>query len=217
MNSILDLSNLEGGKMDLHPCDFDLVSVLEEVVDTFAVVGLQKDVEVVLELPDDTIETCRLVRGDSRHVKQIISNLLSNAVKFTGEGGQVIVRVRLKLKSSCSSSHRARGRGWFRRIFGTGLFRRGNCLPRDASGRLPGVQDSVAFEFEVDDSGVGIPLARREAVFHNFVQASSKVHRAHGGAGLGLAIVRSLVPYPSPNLMQKLLICRFSFFMTIVC
>ena len=43
------------------------------------------------------------------------------------------------------------------------------------------------------DTGIGIPPAERERIFQSFTQVDASRHRASGGAGLGLAIARSLV------------------------
>ena len=51
----------------------------------------------------------------------------------------------------------------------------------------------VEFEFEVDDSGKGIPKDRRKAVFEEFVQVDKLTSKKHDGTGLGLGIVQSLV------------------------
>ncbi len=47
--------------------------------------------------------------------------------------------------------------------------------------------------FEVEDTGVGIPLEKQEKVFEKFVQIDGSNTREYGGAGLGLAISRQLV------------------------
>ncbi len=48
-------------------------------------------------------------------------------------------------------------------------------------------------EFTVTDTGVGIPLDRRDRLFVRFSQVDSSVARMHGGTGLGLAICKGLV------------------------
>ena len=49
------------------------------------------------------------------------------------------------------------------------------------------------FRLEVADSGPGIPLPRREAVFARFVRGDDEAARRVGGTGLGLAIAKEFV------------------------
>jgi signal transduction histidine kinase len=84
LNSILELSSLEGGHAQLRSKEFDLWQVAETVIAGARLAGTQKPlVDVVLAIDP---ETPRLVVGDREKLAQVLSNLLTNAVKFTHQG-----------------------------------------------------------------------------------------------------------------------------------
>ncbi|HVR73861.1 MAG TPA: ATP-binding protein, partial [Planctomycetota bacterium] len=61
----------------------------------------------------------------------------------------------------------------------------GKCEPT-------GDAEKVTLEFQVHDTGIGIPPLHFESIFLAFIQIDSSNTRKYGGAGLGLAISRSL-------------------------
>ena len=76
----------------------------------------------------------------------------------------------------------------------------GNLLNNAAKYTPPGGQISLQVSCEhddvvivVSDSGVGIPLEMQSHVFQMFAQIGEQVHRAQGGLGIGLALVKQLV------------------------
>jgi signal transduction histidine kinase len=82
INGLLDVSKIEAGKVELHKQDFDIQSLLREIVQGFEGKAREKGLELRLNVPDETI----LVYADEDKVSQIFTNLIDNAVKFTAQG-----------------------------------------------------------------------------------------------------------------------------------
>ncbi|WP_187359948.1 ATP-binding protein [Chitinolyticbacter meiyuanensis] len=50
-----------------------------------------------------------------------------------------------------------------------------------------------SLQAEVRDTGIGVPLSRRDSIFEPFAQGDRTITREYGGTGLGLSIVKKLV------------------------
>ncbi|KAI9187107.1 hypothetical protein LWI28_024442 [Acer negundo] len=191
LNSVLEMSKIEAGKMELQVEDFNLAQLLEEVVDMFYVVAIKKGVDVVLDPSDGSIMGICLVRGDRVKLKQILCNLLSNAIKFTSEG-HVSVRAVVKKKSFekeiIASNHNV-----ISKCLSSSFFKnKGGFNGLDALHSVEQSPNVMEFDFEVDDTGKGIPKDKRNSVFEEFVQVK-ETSLGHEGSGLGLGIVQSMV------------------------
>lgn len=92
INDILDISKIESGKMYLEARPFKLVKFLNETLEIMGIQAKQKNLDLRVNLgtlPDT-------VRGDSKHLGQIIRNLVNNALKFTKEGHIEIIAEELE-------------------------------------------------------------------------------------------------------------------------
>ena len=83
INDILDFSKIEAGKMEIIPVDYDLSSVINDLVNMIQTKadakGLKLEFEISREVP-------KLLHGDEVRIKQIVTNILTNAVKYTEKG-----------------------------------------------------------------------------------------------------------------------------------
>jgi PAS domain S-box-containing protein len=83
INSILDISKIEAGRMESFHCDFDLTDLIHGLIDMFKIQCDKKGLAIVTHgLPTDAL----LVHGDELKLRQILTNLIGNAVKFTDAG-----------------------------------------------------------------------------------------------------------------------------------
>lgn len=90
INDVLDLSQVEAGKLSVRPKDFSISPFVEDLAETIRPMARTKGLEFVLELQDDL----PVVRADPVRLRQVVLNLASNAVKFT-EAGRITLRTGL--------------------------------------------------------------------------------------------------------------------------
>ncbi|MFP4228329.1 MAG: PAS domain-containing sensor histidine kinase, partial [Salinivenus sp.] len=90
LDSVLNLSELEAGAMDLRLQPVNLPQEAADTVDLFQQKAEAADISLHTDLPDAPV----YVRANPGALHRIERNLLSNALKYTEEGGSVVVRVR---------------------------------------------------------------------------------------------------------------------------
>ncbi|WP_096200833.1 CHASE domain-containing hybrid sensor histidine kinase/response regulator [Bacillus sp. FJAT-45350] len=83
INEVLDLSKVEAGHIMMEEEEFNLPSLLDEVVNIFSYQAQQKGLDLNLGGKE---KIPVFVIGDRDRLRQIVSNLLGNAIKFTEEG-----------------------------------------------------------------------------------------------------------------------------------
>ena len=91
VNSILDLSKIEAGELELDDHNFSLEAVIANIRSILHVKAGTKKIDLDFEL-DPKIWPA--YRADSARIRQILLNLLDNAIKFTQEGS---VRLRVRV------------------------------------------------------------------------------------------------------------------------
>ena len=91
INDILDFSKLEAGEMRLESVEFEVKSIVDNVIKLFAPQGAAKGVELSYIIAPDVPEK---LLGDGYRLRQIISNMIGNAIKFT-DRGEVVIEVEM--------------------------------------------------------------------------------------------------------------------------
>ena len=89
VNDILDFSKIEAGKMEILPVQYDLSSMINDLVNLIASRAEDKGLELEINV-DSSIPS--LLIGDEVRLKQVVTNLLTNAVKYT-EAGKVALSI----------------------------------------------------------------------------------------------------------------------------
>ncbi len=89
VNDILDLSKIEAHQLILERIPFNIIDVVEESVEIYALKAAEKKVELICRV-DPAISINRI--GDPARLRQVILNLISNSLKFT-EQGEIVVYV----------------------------------------------------------------------------------------------------------------------------
>lgn len=91
INSILDLSKIEEGKLELHYETFPIEEAISEVLNTLKEFSHKKGIGIRTNIHEEIPS----ITADKVKCKQIMFNLLSNAVKFTPENGRIAINAKL--------------------------------------------------------------------------------------------------------------------------
>ncbi len=90
VNSMLDITQIESGKMRMQFEPADLRKLVQSVGTLFQHDAQTKNVHIAVEVP---ARLPRLVM-DCERIEQVLVNLVGNALKFTGSGGFITIAVR---------------------------------------------------------------------------------------------------------------------------
>jgi signal transduction histidine kinase len=148
LSDILDLSQLDAGKIELHPETVDLAALVGaclKLVTTRARTG-------GVALRSDIGRALPPVEVDPLRLKQVVINLLTNAVKFTPSGGNVVI-----------GASRMRGGGIALSVRDTGI-----GIPKSEMSRIfrPFHRVDNPTTRSREGIGLGLPLTRRLVEMH---------------------------------------------------
>ena len=83
INDVLDLSKIESGKMEIVPEEYQLSSLINDLVNMASVRANAKNLELKVEV-DPGLPSVYF--GDDVRIRQVLTNILTNAVKYTEKG-----------------------------------------------------------------------------------------------------------------------------------
>jgi two-component system sensor histidine kinase BarA len=83
INDILDLSKIESGKMIIASSEFNLIDIIEDIINLLSSVSTDKNIEIFYRIEKDIPTT---IKSDPFRLHQILTNLIGNAIKFTKKG-----------------------------------------------------------------------------------------------------------------------------------
>ncbi len=84
VSDVLDLSEMEVGKIELKPAPFRLDTLIASLRDQYIRPAQSKGLNLAVSLPEALHIT---LIGDGQRVSQMLGNLLDNAIRFTDSGG----------------------------------------------------------------------------------------------------------------------------------
>jgi signal transduction histidine kinase/CheY-like chemotaxis protein len=164
VDDVLELAEIEAGRVTLQDNNFDLHYTLMGIEELFSPRAKAKGVTLAFEHAPDVPQ---YVRMDQGKLCQVLINLLGNAIKFTGKGD-----ITLQVSRLDKSSGRAPIKGGGNSRFG--------YLP------------TCYLEFRVRDTGIDISSEELNSIFDVFVQIPSGKLSCRG-AGLGMPISHRFV------------------------
>lgn len=163
-----------------------------------------------------------ILYGDQHRILQVVINLVSNSLKFTPPGGSVTLTIRCTGESHVSNSRKTsmqsrqsstrnsktRFRATSSEIGSVSAAPSHydtanviNAMEKPTTYQLMMAQERaltpppgrwLSFEFEVEDTGPGIPENLHAKIFEPFVQGDLGLSKKFGGTGLGLSICSQL-------------------------
>lgn len=149
VTTLLDISRIEKGKMDLSLRLYNPATLVQDTVAFFA----PKAKETGLDLKSEVQENIPVTLLDPDLIGHVVTNLLSNAIKFTPRNGRIMVSARTKAEGKNTSLRIS--------VEDTGV-----GIPASESTRLFSPFERVKNPLNAKGTGLGLALAKGIVELH---------------------------------------------------
>lgn len=149
VDSVLDLSRLRAGSLELAETDIAPRDIIASVLRVLAPIADRASITLV----DKSRTGLPLIHVDPQVIRQILINLISNAIKASPAGEQVCVRAQVKANGTLQFDVRDNGPGMAPEILDHVM--------------QPYAQAEKATGFGAPGAGLGLPLVRSLAELHD--------------------------------------------------
>ena len=89
VNDILDLSKMNSIQEELMIEDFDLITLIQNIIKRYDVLHETEKYEFIFNYPKDSI----VVQADKKKMEQVIYNLINNAIQYTGVNNTIYIDI----------------------------------------------------------------------------------------------------------------------------
>ncbi len=166
VNDILDLSKIESGKLEILPEEYDLSSLLHDIMNMITMKAKDKGLTVELSVEESLPSR---FWGDDIRLRQILVNIMNNAVKYTEKGSVELTVTGTEARAGGSVNH------------------------SNSDNRM--LPDDIVYllTFQVKDTGIGIRQEDLAKLFQEFQRIEEDRNRNIEGTGLGISITTQLL------------------------
>jgi len=202
VNTLLDFSRIEAGRMEAVYEPTDLAQFTAELASVFRSAIERAGLRLIVDCPP----LPEPVYVDRQMWEKIVLNLLSNAFKFTFVG-EITIGLRLATRREYQNSS-SEADDFTSALQAIGSDLGSSTLEHDFSNLEPKTSRSKLktsttlhtptsllphVVLEVRDTGTGIPPEDLPHLFERFYQVRGAKGRTHEGSGIGLALVHELI------------------------
>jgi PAS domain S-box-containing protein len=153
VNSLLDVSRIEVGKLISKPAPTDVTELIRSLRKELTVSIDNKNLKI-----HEEIRKIPLVTADPKHLRMIVQNLMSNAVKYTSEKGSIDVTLRAATAEDLHMAQLKKPGGyWFFSVKDDGY-----GIPKSEQGKIFGKlfrADNVR-KLDVEGTGLGLYIVK---------------------------------------------------------